>query len=222
MNRARSHRRIFGLLSLGLIGLVAELAGRSLTHRLDVGRQVGRVSYAHAEYYPFLLAAVKIGVALMLAGIAWRFAKARAASRAAHRVAVALGASPKRRAPRVRIELSPRLWLISFVGTASIYLIQADAESAGEVGRWTVLSPWLHSSALPVFAVLAVLVAVVFRAVAAWLSDYESLAAEAVAYARRLTAPGLPPVPLLRNSDSRAPRSRFGLSFESRPPPLPA
>ena len=160
MSRARSHQRIFGLLSLGLIGLVAELAGRSLTHRLDVGRQVGRVSYAHAEYYPFLLAGVKIGVALMLAGIAWRFAKARAAGRAAHRVAVALGASPKRRAPRVRIELSPRLWLISFVGTASIYLIQADAESAGEVGRWTVLSPWLHSSALPVFAVLAVLVAV--------------------------------------------------------------
>jgi hypothetical protein len=222
MSRARNHRRIFGLLSLGLIGLVAELAGRSLTHRLDVGRQVGRVSYAHAEYYPFLLAAVKIGVALMLAGIAWRFAKARAAGRAAHRVAVALGASPKRRAPRVRIELSPRLWLISFVGTASIYLVQADAESAGEVGRWTVLSPWLHSSALPVFAVLAVVVAVVFRAVAAWLSDYESLAAEAVAYARRLTAPGLPPAPLFRSSDSRAPRSRFGLSFESRPPPLPA
>ena len=137
MSRARSHQRIFGLLSLGLIGLVAELAGRSLTHRLDVGRQVGRVSYAHAEYYPFLLAAVKIGVALT-----------RAAGRAAHRVAVALGASPKRRAPRVRIELSPRLWLISFVGTASIYLIQADAESAGAVGRWTVLSPWLHSSAL--------------------------------------------------------------------------
>ena len=76
---------MFGLLSLGLLGLVAELAGRSLTHRIDVGRQVGRVSYAHADYYPFLLAGVKIGVALMLARIAWRFAKARAAGRAAHR-----------------------------------------------------------------------------------------------------------------------------------------
>ena len=29
-----------------------------------------------------------------------------------------------------RIELSPRLWLLSFVGTSSIYLVQADAESA--------------------------------------------------------------------------------------------
>jgi hypothetical protein len=221
MSRARSHQRFFGLLSLGLLSLIAELAGRSLTHRLDVGRQVGKVSYAHAEYYPFLLAGVKIGVALMLARIAWRFAKARAAGRAAHRVAVALGARPKRRAPRVRIELSPRLWLISFVGTASIYLMQADAESA-EIGRWTVFSPWLHSSALPVFAVLAVVVSVVYRAVAAWLADYESLAAEAVAYARRLTARGLPPAPLHRSADSQAPRSRFGLAFESRPPPLPA
>ena len=221
MSRARSHQRLFALLSLGLLSLIAELAGRSLTHRLDVGRQVGKVSYAHAEYYPLLLAGVKIGVALMLARITWRFAKARAASRAAHRVAVALGARPKRRAPRVRIELSPRLWLISFVGTASIYLTQADAESA-EIGRWTVFSPWLHSSALPVFAVLAVVVAVLYRAVAAWLADYESLAAEAVAYARRLTASGLPPAPVFRSADSRAPRSRFGLAFESRPPPLPA
>jgi len=221
MSRARSHQRFFALLSLGLLSLIAELAGRSLTHRLDVGRQVGKVSYAHAEYYPFLLAGVKIGVALMLARLAWRFAKARAAGRAAQRVAVALGARPKRRSPRVRIELSPRLWLISFVGTASIYLLQADAESA-EIGRWTVFSPWLHSSALPVFAVLAVVVAVLYRAVAAWLADYESLAAEAVAYARRLTAHGLPPAPVFRSADSRAPRSRFGLAFESRPPPLPA
>ncbi|MGZ4366285.1 MAG: hypothetical protein ACXVFD_11950, partial [Gaiellaceae bacterium] len=63
---------------------------------------------------------------------------------------------------------------------------------------------------------------VLFRAGAAWLADYETLAAEAVAFARRLTAPGPPPAPRLRNTDSRAPRSRFGLAFESRPPPLPA
>lgn len=221
LKRARSHQRLLALLALGLLSFVAELVGRSLTHRLDVGRQVGRVSYAHASYYPFLLAGVKVGVALMLARIAWRFAKARAAGRAAHRVAVALGARPARRAPRVRIELSPRLWLLSFVGTASIYLVQADVDSA-EAGRWTLLGPWLHSSALPVFAVLAVVVAVLFRAVAAWLTDYESLAAEAVAYARRLIAPGLPPALCCHHADSRAPRSRFGLAFESRPPPLPA
>jgi hypothetical protein len=212
--RARRHQRLLAILALGLLSLVAELAGRSLTHRLDVGRHVGRVSYAHTEYYPFLLAAVKIGVALMLARLAWRFAKAHAAGRAAHRVTGTL-----RRAPRVRIELSPRLWFLSFVGTASIYLLQTDAESV-EAGRWTLFSPWLHSSALPVFAVLAVLVAVLFRAVAAWLGDYESLAAEAVAFARRLTARGTVPAPRFRLAVSRAPRSRFGLAFESRPPPL--
>lgn len=219
--RARSHQRLVAVLSLGLLSLVVELAGRSLTHRLDVGRHVGRVSYAHAGYYPFLLAGVKIGVALMLAGLAWRFAKARAAGLAAQRVAVALGARPRRRSPRVRIELSPRLWLLSFVGTASLYLVQTDAEHA-DAGPWTLLGPWLHSSALPVFAVLAVVVAVVLRAGAAWLADYEKLAAQAVAFARRLTAPGPPPSPRRRSADSRAPRSRFGLAFESRPPPLPA
>src|SRR5579864_8032072 len=87
--------------ALALLALVAELAGRSLTDRLDVGRHVGPVSYAHAGYYPFLLAGVKIGVALMLARIAWRFAKAR-------RFASLLGR------PRMRLELSPRLWLVSF------------------------------------------------------------------------------------------------------------
>ena len=64
--------------ALGLVALIAELTGRSLTHRLDVGRRVGHVSYAHADYYPFLLAGVKIAVALMLARIAWRVAKAHA------------------------------------------------------------------------------------------------------------------------------------------------
>jgi hypothetical protein len=214
--RARRHQRLLAILALGLLSLVAELAGRSLTHRLDVGRHVGRVSYAHTEYYPFLLAAVKIGVALMLARLAWRFAKAHALGRAAHRVT---GAA--RRAPRVRIELSPRLWLLSFVGTASIYLLQTDAESA-EAGRLTFLSPWLHSSALPVFAVLAVLVAVLFRAVAAWLGEYETIAAEAVAFARRLTSRGAVPAPHFHLAASRAPRSRFGIAFESRPPPLVA
>jgi hypothetical protein len=221
VSRARSHRRPLAILAFGLLALAAEIAGDSLTHRLDVGRHVGAVSYRHAAYYPFLVGAVKIGVALMLARLAWRFAKARAAERAAHRVAAALGTRPQRRSPRVRIELSPRLWLVSFVGTASIYLAQADLDDAG-TSRWSALFPWLHTSALPVFAVLAVVVALLYRAVAGWLADYESLAAEAVAFARRLTAVAPPAPRLLRSADSRAPRSRFGLAFESRPPPLPA
>jgi hypothetical protein len=220
VDRARRHQRLLSALALGVLTLVAELVGRSLTHRIDIGRHVGRVAYAHADYYPVLLAGVKIGVALMLARLSWRFAKARAAARAARRVAAAFGVHHERRAPRVRIELSPRLWLVSFVGTASLYLLQTDAEQAGP-GRWPVLAPWLHSSALPVFAVLAVVVAVVFRAVERWLADYEELAAEALELARGLTAPALVARRWLY-VQVHAPRSLFGLSFESRPPPLPA
>jgi hypothetical protein len=215
---ARRHQRLLSGLTLGLLALVAELAGRSLTHRLDVGRHVGRVSYAHANYYPFLLAGVKIAVALMLARLSWRFAKAHAAARAARRVAAALGGCPARRAPRVHIELSARLWLVSFVCTASIYLLQTDAERLAG-GQWPLLAPWLHSSALPVFAVLAVIVAVVFRAVERWLADYEDLAAETLALVRRLVEQ--PPVQRRwLFSAAHAPRSLFGLAFESRPPPL--
>jgi hypothetical protein len=45
-----------------------------------------------------------------------------------------------------------------------------DAEGLSE-GRWPVLAPWLYTSALPVFAVLAVAVAVVYGAVARWLAE---------------------------------------------------
>src|SRR5207253_2485655 len=77
-----------------LLALVAELAGRSLTNRLDVGRHVASPSYAGADYYPFLLAGVKVGVALMLAALAWRFVRARAAARAGRRLLAALGKRP--------------------------------------------------------------------------------------------------------------------------------
>jgi hypothetical protein len=221
---ARRRQRLLAGLALGLLTLTAELGGRSLTHRLDVGRHVGRVSYDHASYYPFLLAGVKIAIALTAARVVWRFARAHAAARAAHRVAAAFGARrPRRRLPQVRIELSPRLWLLSFVGTSSIYLVQADGERAAAGRLTTVFGPWLHSSALPVFAVLSVAVAVLYRGVESWLADAESLAADAVALARQLTAAPAPPqVRRPRPSSSHTPRSRFGLEFESRPPPLPA
>jgi hypothetical protein len=214
----RRQRSLAGL-ALGVLALIAELAGRSLTHRLDVGRRVGHVSYAHAEYYPFLLAGLKIAVALMLARLAWRFAKAHAAARAAGRIATAFGVRPVRRAPRVRIELSARLWLVSFVVTAAIFLAEADADQIAG-GSWHLLDPWLHSSALPVFAVLSVVVAVVFRTVELLLADYEELAAEAIELVRRLTTRTLVARRWLLSA-RRAPRSLFGLAFESRPPPLP-
>jgi hypothetical protein len=216
--KGKRQRSLAGL-ALGVLALIAELAGRSLTHRLDVGRRVGHVSYAHADYYPFLLAGLKIAVALMLARLAWRFAKAHAAARAARRIATALGVGAVRRAPRVRIELSARLWLVSFIVTASIFLAEADAgQIAG--GSWHLLDPWLHSSALPVFAVLSVVVAVVFRTVELLVADYEELAAEAIELVRGLTKRTLVARRWLLSA-RRAPRSLFGLAFESRPPPLP-
>ena len=199
-------QRWLARIALSLLALVAELGGRSLAHRLDVGRHVGRVSYAHADYYPFLLAVVKVGLALMLARLVWRFAKAR-------RVASLVGGSP-----RVRVELSARLWLASFAATSVIYLVQMDAEGAAS-GRWPLLAPWLHSSALPVFAVLSVLVALLYRSVELWLRDYEELAAHAAACLRRLRPERLVLVAL---HFAAAPRQRFGLAFESRPPPLAA
>jgi hypothetical protein len=197
MNRQRWLARF----ALALLALVAELTGRSLAHRMDVGRHVGPLSYAHAGYYPYLLAGVKVGVALMLARIVWRFAKAR-------RLASILGR------PRMRVELSPRLWLVSFVVTSVIYLVQLDAE-----GRMRLLGPWLHTSALPVFAVLSVLVAILYRSAELWLRDYEELAAHAAACIRKLAAVRVAPIDL---HVAVAPRRLFGLAFESRPPPVPA
>jgi hypothetical protein len=216
MDRARRHQRLLSGLAFGLLALVAELAGRSLTHRLDVGRHVATPGYAGADYYPFLLAAVKVGIALLLARLAWRFARAHAAARAARRLLAAVGSRPTR-APRVRVVLSPRLWLASFLATALFYLVQTDAEQLS-TGQWRLLSPWLHTSALPVFAVLAVLVAVVWGAVAGWLADYERFAEAVVAHAHRAVRVSKP-LPIRRTADARPPRRLFGLAFESRPPP---
>jgi hypothetical protein len=190
-------RKWLARLALALLVLVAELSGRSLTQRLDVGRHV-RVSYHDAAYYPFLNAAVKVGVALMLARIAWRFFGAR-------RVASLLGA-----APRLRVELSWRLWLGSFVGTTGVYLMQTNAERAV-----------VHSSALPVFALLAVFVAVIYRSAERFLGDYERIAATTLAVVRHVAA-HRPTLARPHTADAVPPRRRFGLAFESRPPPLPA
>jgi hypothetical protein len=221
MQRARRHQRLSAGLAFALLALVAELAGRSLTHRLDVGRHVHSPSYAGTDYYPFLLAAVKLGVALLLARLAWRFIRARTAARAARRVLAAGGVMSARRAPRIRLELSPRLWLAAFLVTSTFYLVQNDAEQAAS-GRWPLLAPWLHTSALPVFAVLAVLVALVWSAVAGWLDEYERYAEDTCAWAERLGARSEPPRAQPHRGAEAAPRQLFGLAFESRPPPLPA
>jgi hypothetical protein len=210
MERARRHQRALARLALILLALVAELIGRSLSHQLNVGRHVEAPSYSGTDYYPILLVVVKVGIALMLARLAWRFVKASRLL-AAHG---SIGASWRR---GVRIELSPKLWLGSFLATSLIYLVQMDAEGISS-GRWPLLAPWIHTSALPVFAVLSVVVAVVYRAVEQWLSEYETYAHDT---ARRAScSAGSLPAPRTVLADLIAPRALFGLAFESRPPPL--
>jgi hypothetical protein len=221
MHRARRHQRFSSALAFALLALVAELCGRSLTHRLDVGRHVASPSYSGADYYPFLLAAVKLGVALLLARLVWRFVRAHTAARAAHRLLDKVG-RPAAPVPRVRIDLSPRLWLAAFLSTSIFYLVQSHAEQAAS-GRWSLLAPWLHTSALPVFAVLAVLVALAWSAVASWLKAYERYAQDTCARAERLSRAAPPPRCHAPSETAAAPPRRlFGLAFESRPPPLPA
>lgn len=213
MARARRHQRLLSVLAFGLIALAAELLGRSMTHRLDFGRHVASPSYAGADYYPILLAVVKTGIALLLARLAWRLVRARSAERSALSM---LGAPS--RLPRLRLALSARLWLAFFGLTSVIFLVQTDAEGAAS-GRWPLLSPWLHSSALPVFAVLAVLCAFVWAAVRDWLADYEQYAQETVARALQLAWRRLAQLPRPTLALAIPPRRLFGLAFESRPPP---
>jgi hypothetical protein len=221
VERARRHQTLLARLALGLLALVAELVGRSLTHRIDVGRHVATPSYAHTDYYPILMIAVKVGLALMLARVAWRFVKARSVARGARKLLAARGEISLRTRPRVRIEVSPRLWLGSFLATASIFLLQTDAERIS-ASRWPLLAPWLHTSALPVFAVLAVVVAFVYGAVARWLADYETYARETLAAAWRSCRDAVLDVQPLRAREEPTPRSLFGLALESRPPPAHA
>jgi hypothetical protein len=77
---------------------------------------------------------------------------------------------------------------------------------------------------LPVFAVLAVAIALVWR-FASWLYEVEEYAVRTIARVRRILDAALRALARYahaRASDDTAPRRRFGLSFESRPPPLPA
>jgi hypothetical protein len=220
MERARRHQTLLARLALALLVLIAELSGRSLTHRVNIGRHVEAPSYSGAEYYPFLLAAVKVGVALLLARLAWRFVKARSVASGAQRLLRAHGRSADR-VPRIRIVLSARLWLCCFLGTSLIYLFQTDAERVSTTGQWPVFAAWLHTSALPVFAVLSVVVAFLYGAVARWLADYEHYAR---AVAERASQLGVyePATKRPKPCVDTPPRGRFGVAFEVRPPPVAA
>jgi hypothetical protein len=217
MDRARRHQRLLSALAFGLLALAAELVGAGLTHRIDLGRHVRSPSYSHAVYYPALVAAVKLGLALLLARLVWRLTRAHATERTARRVLGVVRGD----LPRVRITLSPRLWLAFLTVTATWYLVQTDAGRVAN-GRWPLFFPWVHTSALPVFAVLAVLMAVLWSAVQQWFADYEEYVEDAARLARSLVRLRPPPASFPRIAFTIPPRRLFGLVLDSRPPPASA
>jgi hypothetical protein len=213
--RTSTQRAVFALLAL-----VCELTGRSVTTRLDRLLHVTPLAAPMTSYYPFLLAAIRVVAALALAGVAWRLLRAHGIATAGEALMRAVG---QRRvgAPRLQIRLTPQLWLASFGATALWFLIQNDAEQVSE-GRWPLLAPWLHTYALPVFAVLSVLLALGWSIGRDWLDEVEAYAAAIVARVCRALRPTATVPTRRRFCDERAPRQLFGAAFQSRPPPLPS
>ncbi len=209
-----------GIATFAVLVACAEVAGRALTRHVDRALHVTPLASTDTSYYPFLLVGVKAVGALTLAALAARGLRAWAAADAGRRLLAAAGHAHDT-SPRLRPGLSLRVWLAAFVATSVVYLVHADTESA-VAGRWPLLAPWLHTYALPVFALLAVLVALAWR-LAGFLHEIEAFADRTLERVRRILArvkrvrPRHP-----RADDDTAPRRRFGLSFESRPPPLPA
>jgi hypothetical protein len=210
-----------GIVTFAILVVCAEVAGRALTRHVDRALHVAPLARTDTSYYPFLLVGVKAAGALLLAALAARGLRAWAAADAGRRVLAAAGHAHDT-APRLRPGLSPRVWASAFAATSVVYLVHADTESA-VAGRWPLLAPWLHTYALPVFALLAVLVALAWR-LAGFLHEIEAFADRTLERVRRVLARV---APVRQQQHGRAvddtwPRRRFGLSFESRPPPLTA
>jgi len=216
MDRARRLQRLLSALAFGLIAVLAELVGAGLTHRIDLGRHVRSPGYSHAAYYPAVLAVVKVGIALLAASLVWRMLRAHAIEQAARRVAGAVMGD----VPRMRITVSTRLWFAFFAVTSTTYLLHADLDHVAG-GRWALFFPWIHSSALPVFAVVSVLLALVWSVVHRWMADYEQFVEDAARIARSLTRARPPRASFPHVSLAVPPRRLFGLVLDSRPPPLP-
>lgn len=209
-----------GIATFAVMVVVAEVAGHSITSRIDRALHLDPLAPSGASYYPFLLAGVKVLGALTLAALLARGLRAWAAADAGRRLLAAAG-HEHARSPRLRPGLSPRVWAASFVATSVAYLVHIDLESAAD-GRWHLFAPWLHTYALPVFAALAMLMALAWR-LASWLYEIEDYAGRTLARARRiLTAATRIRRSFPRPVDDSGPRRRFGLAFESRPPPLAA
>ena len=206
-----------GIATFALFVLVAEVVGDGATAHVDRALHVEPLAPSGASYYPFLLVGAKVVTALLLAGLLARLMRGHAAAEAGHRL---VGRS-RREAPRLRFGLSPRVWALSFAATSLIYLVHVDADGLA-AGRWPLLSPWLHTYALPVYAALSVVVALAWS-LARWVHAVEDYGFRTLERARMILHAALRPARgrrRLRPVDDHGPRRRFGLAFESRPPPL--
>lgn len=85
-------------------------------------------------------------------------------------------------------------------------------------GCWGVATPWLHSQALPVFALVAVLVAVLWQTTSAWLDSLDRHLVELRQLIRRWF--GASQSGWAATCSFLALRSVAGLVHAARPPPL--
>lgn len=212
--------RLLGPAAFGLLTLVGELTGRSLTTSLDRAIHVMPIASAQTSGYPLMLAAVRLLAALVVGRVAWRLIQAHATAAAGERLLSAVG-SQRARAPRLRLRASSGLWLLCFAATALWFLVQTDAESFSQ-GRWPLLAPWLHTFALPAFAVVATVLSLLWALARDWLAEVERYAHATLARAFRAVERGTQTPRRPGRLDGWAPRQLFGLALDSRPPPLPA
>ena len=203
---ARSEDFIFTIGAV--LALVVEIAGRAITRRLDTALNVAPLATPTTPYYPLLLAGARVLAAGVVGLAALRLIRAHAAASAAERL---LGRITRR--PRLRITLSLRVWAHAFIATSVWYLLQNDAVRVSS-GRWPLLAPWLHSYALPVFALCSLLLALAWGVMRGWTAEVERYTASVLAQASRLLRTLLAPAPSLHPTASRPPRHLFGLAFE--------
>ena len=213
----RLTRRRLALLAFCGLVLAGEVVGRWAAERLPLVGHVPKRPHDGLDAWPAIVIAAKVAIALLLARLAWRLVKAHRIASAGEQALRLVGRRPSRPLPAIR--LSPRMWLASFAAMSLLYLVPTSTGEA-KSGCWLLVTPWLHTQALPVLAVLAVVVASLWRTVSRWLSDLERYGerlrllirsfGRAVSACRRYRAVARPP------------RALFGLAFESRPPPLPA
>ena len=210
-----SRRRRLAAGALLVAVLAGEVAGRWLAAHLPLVGDVPRRGHGGLDAWPLVVVAAKLGMALVLARLTWRTVKARRLAAAGERI-VRLSPGVRHRRPLPAVGLSPRVWLVSFTAMSLLYLVPTSTEEIAS-GCWPLVTPWLHTQALPVFAILAVVVAVLWRTVSRWLAALERYGERLrrEVQSRGVVLFGLRP----ESPDSRAPRARFGLSFESRPPP---